>query len=496
MERLGSKDQEAIASYRAQHEKRLRKLQKLYNLDATQLSGEYHVPVVKIRYTGERNQQDKTVTITADLSDDKYNLTAYNVYVNDVPLYRGFGLPISGSFRTITEKIELTEGDNKIEVSCLNDKGAESYRALTFANYKDTNQDARHLKPRLFYIGFGVSQYTLPKKIKASDFTRNILRSALLTKKERSEMQALYAQKDKIYIMKENLSQKQQKRLRELLNKADATLDLKYADRDAKDLAETFRLMEGKEYSKVIATTFTNKQVTADSIKKAKDILKDAAVDDTVILFISGHGVHDTDKETTYYYLTYNADLDNLSATAAPFDLVEDLMLDIKPRKKLFFMDTCESGEVDDAKINSIVSAAKNSKGIRARSIRKRAIIKKAGGAAPKRAYLLERERYIYNDLFRRSGAIVFSSCQGNEVSYEDDALGNGFFTTAIKRALKEGKADANNDKVISTDELRNYVAKEVPEICRRLRFDQEAYQHPTVDRDNLYMKLRFPAVK
>ena len=57
-----------------------------------------------------------------------------------------------------------------------------------------------------------------------------------------------------------------------------------------------------------------------------KEILKNSTIDDTFILFIAGHGVHDIDKNFTYYYLTYNADINNLSKTAAPFNLIEDIL--------------------------------------------------------------------------------------------------------------------------------------------------------------------------
>ena len=492
--RLGSTDTDAIAAYKKQYDKRILKLRKIYNIDETALSGEYHVPVAKVRDTGERRSGEKHITITADLQDARYSLVAYNIYVNDVPLYKGFGPKIDGHSKTITERIELTEGDNKIEVSCLNEKGAESYRGRAFANYQPAKEQAA--KPKLYYIGFGVSRYALPKKIRSLDFKRYVRRSPELKKSERAEVEALYTEQDAYFIMKGVFTKAQEERMRVLLDKADLSLDLRYAHRDVLDLAETFKKMEGKEYSEVVVKPYINEQVTPDAIRNAKVILKNATVDDTFVLFISGHGMHDTDKETTYYYITSNADPDNLAGTAAPFETVEDLMQDIRPRKKLFFMDTCESGELDDTKLNSVIVATRGSKGVRARSVRKRSVNQAGTGPAPKRAFLLEKERYIYNDLFRRSGAIVFSSCQGNEVSYEHDDLKNGFFTAAIKRAIREGKADVNKDNAISSDELRDFVAKEVPEICRELKINENAIQHPTVDRDNLFMKIKFPALR
>ena len=49
--------------------------------------------------------------------------------------------------------------------------------------------------------------------------------------------------------------------------------------------------------------------------------LKDSKPDDTFVLFVAGHGVHDTDAEETYYFLTHEADLKNLSACSMVLNL-------------------------------------------------------------------------------------------------------------------------------------------------------------------------------
>src|SRR5207245_6507781 len=72
-------------------------------------------------------------------------------------------------------------------------------------------------------------------------------------------------------------------------------------------------------------------------------------VDDTVVVFVSGHGAYDLSREATYYYATHNVDVKDLAGTAASFERIESLLRDIGPRRKLLLVDTCESGEIDDA---------------------------------------------------------------------------------------------------------------------------------------------------
>ncbi|MBP7552215.1 MAG: caspase family protein [Spirochaetes bacterium] len=432
LKRLGSKNQDMIDHFYSQYLKRLKKLgfvDKNGNPDESLLSKDYHVPEAKIV---ESKINGKFVELKIELSDSLFSLKRYNVFVNDVPLFGAYGksldtLRMMPGDLSITEKIELTAGANKIEVSCMNEKGAESYRALTMASYNPSTP----VRPDLYYIGFGVSKYIDPD-----------------------------------------------------------IRQLGFADKDAKDLEIVYSNMKS-QYANIYTKTYINEECTVENIKKAKEFLKSAKPDDTFVLFIAGHGIHDTDKEATYYFVTHETKLDNLSQTAANFDIIEDIMQGIAPRNKLFLMDTCESGEIDDEVQSEYFAMAEN-RGIKSRAIETERALKKKDDSTKKtikRTYLFEKDRYIYNDLVRRSGAIVFSSCKGGELSYESEAVGNGFFTNKIIESLKGQTADIDKNGIISIDELKNFVIAEVPKLA-------DGKQNPTVDRDNIYQKFGFVGVK
>ncbi len=105
------------------------------------------------------------------------------------------------------------------------------------------------------------------------------------------------------------------------------------------------------------------------------------------------------------------------------------------------------------------VAALTGSRGLRARSTRGVSFAATAV-AAPKgakskatpaleawRRTLVRRDRFIYTDLARRSGAVVFPSSRGGELSYESPAWQNGLFTEELVRALTTSVADQNGDK-------------------------------------------------
>ncbi|HMV27164.1 MAG TPA: caspase family protein, partial [bacterium] len=151
-----------------------------------------------------------------------------------------------------------------------------------------------------------------------------------------------------------------------------------------------------------------------------------------------------------------------------------------KARRKLFFMDTCESGEADEGR--GAISSLNTTKTIRSRAARG---FKSSSG---QRSYLFQKDRYIYNNLLRRSGTIVFSSSLGGEYSYERDDFQNGLFTEALIAALG-GAADANYDAKVDTYELRRYLRKTVSSWSNGM-------QNPTVDRDNISQLISLPVLR
>ena len=410
LDRIGVSNPALKAHFEALYRQRLHKL----GLTEDALANVYHkAPEAKLVQLDQRGKQ---VSVRIAVSDAHYDLVSYNIYANDVPLYGSRGKPLAGRSHMIDERIELTSGRNKIEVSALNRAGVESLRDGRVVSY------APSVQGDLYYLGFGVSAYK------------------------------------------------------------DPALTLKYAAKDATDLEAVLRSATG--FRHVYTRTYVDAQVTGNAIRQAKDFLKSASVDDTVLLFVAGHGLYGGTSAATYYYVTFDTDIDHIEQTAADFESFENLLQVIAPRRKLFLMDTCQSGDSGSdplaGGLEEVERKQLRSRGIRIKDARSRISASAVSGLGG------ERSRYIYNDLFRRSGAIVLSSSRGSEASYERDDLRNGVFTATVLRALTSNDGDVNRDRRLSTDELREYVMRQVPQISSGM-------QHPVVDRDNLYMLFSLP---
>jgi WD40 repeat protein len=412
LEELGSRDTERIANLNALYLRRLRRLK----ITESSLGIEMPVPVTELKSV---RQEGKSLHLQLEFHDAATPLLRYQVFVNDVPLFGAEGKPLSGKKGAAAETIELTTGDNKIEVSCLNSAGLESWRVVTRARYD------KPVQPDLYFLAFGVSVYNDP-----------------------------------------------------------VITDLGFAAKDALDLENRFQAMAGGSFRKVHTRVYTDSQVTRAAVTGAKSFLDGSRPDDVLVLFIAGHGTYIRGDDPVYYYITSDARLADLPGTAVPFDLVEGLLQGIPPRKKLFLMDTCESGESDWG-VPEAAGDGAPVRGLTARSMDSATLrgFKVLGRPAP---VVEERERYISNDLVRRSGAIVFSSSRGNEYSLESVEWEQGAFTREILQAFQTPSADLDRNGTLSIRELQAFVSDEVPKLTGNR-------QHPTVDRDNIFIDFGFP---
>ena len=262
---------------------------------------------------------------------------------------------IQGKRQRLSISVQLTKGENLIEATALNTQGIESLRAAHTIQH-----DGRGLPaPRLFFLGFGVSGYV-----------------------------------------------------------DEEITDLRFAHKDVGDLARAFT-DAGKRFQSVRTRTFTNAQVSKAAIEKARQFVAGITEHDTLVMFIAGHGVRGHDAARTYYYLMHRTRVSDLATTAMPFETIEALLYEAKARKKLFLIDTCESGEDLDL---VMAAQAGGEPGLSARSIRgMRRRRKKApppattvsADGATSAAWrqsvlsaLRDRDRWIMQDLSRRSGRL------------------------------------------------------------------------------------------
>lgn len=152
--RLGKTSQGLINAYEYLYKKRLKKM----NFTEEMLGADFHLPMLSIITNSiPLTTKNKELKFKVKAEDTDYKLDRINVYVNDVPVYGLHGIDVrKHNVKSILHdlNVELMPGENKVQVSVLNEKGVESLRKTFSIVY-----EAEFGKGDLYLITIGVSDY-------------------------------------------------------------------------------------------------------------------------------------------------------------------------------------------------------------------------------------------------------------------------------------------------------------------------------------------------
>ena len=210
---------------------------------------------------------------------------------------------------------------------------------------------------------------------------------------------------------------------------------LQFPDRDAQDFAAALEAQQGLanglyadvEVKVIDAPTRTN------VIDGLYWLQREAKSRDIAVIFLSGHGIKDTRQN--FWFLTRDADLSRLRATAVSNDDLADILAAI-PTKKVLFIDACHAGA-------AIIPGAK---------------------AAPEDVKP-DMDKLVNDFAAAGSGTIVFAASTGSGLAQEDKRGRHGAFAEALIEAIGEGKAESDPDGGITIDMLDHYVVGRVNEL-------------------------------
>ena len=152
---LGSTNQELIDAYAAAWKTRLAAL----TFDPRDLGDEVHLPSVHFTIPGVgRTTRRSAVTLDVVALDTKRPLANMHIEVNGVPVHEARGINLRASAKTSIHRrtsVALVPGENIVEVSVLNDRGARSHPKWLRVRYEPSEEDV----PTLYVAAIGVSKY-------------------------------------------------------------------------------------------------------------------------------------------------------------------------------------------------------------------------------------------------------------------------------------------------------------------------------------------------
>jgi tetratricopeptide (TPR) repeat protein len=219
---------------------------------------------------------------------------------------------------------------------------------------------------------------------------------------------------------------------------------LRFANRDAAEFAAFLRSTAGGAIPGDHIRLLTDAQATLAQVRAALDtwLVKSTGPQDIVYFYFAGHGV--LDDHSDGYFVTHDADPQNLHATALPFrDVDATLTRRLHAAVVVMIADACHAGRLGWSSYTA----------------------ENPGRAADPLARIGEGDRSFLKLLASRP----------SESSFEDEKLdgGHGVFSHLLVEGLNGG-ADADHDGVIRASEAIDYVSRRVPEATG-------ARQHPRV---------------
>lgn len=245
----------------------------------------------------------------------------------------------------------------------------------------------------------------------------------------------------------------------------DSALDLRYAAKDARDVAACFRELAGGRFH---ATVHTDDEVVRDRIPEWRRFLEEAAPNDLVIVHVAGHGFRASDDR--YFMATHDIDAEHPEVRGIAFEELEDLLDGLAALDKLLLLDTCLAGDVDLG-----AGRATTASGVTVRSARPEYDPTAEARPAVEPGLRLED---VFADLRDGTGAMILAAAGGADYAYEADTWQNGVFTYALLEGLTHKSADRNGDQVLLLSELRRHVGDRVLDLTG-------GGQRPTTKREN-----------
>jgi hypothetical protein len=186
----------------------------------------------------------------------------------------------------------------------------------------------------------------------------------------------------------------------------------------------------------------TDEQATRSQIRTAVLKLVRAGKIRNLYVFYAGHGVPDQDAAATPYLLPFDAEPQYLSEAGIKMSEFYGLLGRVEADRVLVMLDSCFSGEQDNAAGRSVMVAGT------------RPVIPVARQAQVLRSGIPD-------------NTVVLTAAQGSQMAGSYDEKYHGAFSYYVFKGM-QGDADLNGDGTVGVAELHSYVQDQVESTARR----------------------------
>ena len=249
------------------------------------------------------------------------------------------------------------------------------------------------------------------------------------------------------------------------------------------DMSRAFQSLKGKGFDKVISVEFKNDEVTKERIEAAQEFLAQAKPTDVCIAFFAGHGL--LDKNQQYFFGTYDIDFQSPEIRGLPYSVIDHIFDKTPARSRLLMLDTCHSGDIDEAAKKEAEEAVR--KGVKININGNARAGSNSASVSSTASFDLMKD--LFADLRQGSGAIVLAASGGFQIAAESNQ--NGFFTSSVLDVLS-GKGKFKNTNEIKVSDL-------VKQVREMVVSKSQGVQKPTTRQENIdgdFLIMAIPPAK
>ena len=216
-----------------------------------------------------------------------------------------------------------------------------------------------------------------------------------------------------------------------------ADLDLNFGVPDGQSISQ-YMTRSNSLFSEIKIYSLFNSNADTDSIRSIMKRLENISLQDTVLIYMAGHG---DSIDDSWYFVPYELEdpyePESLQAGGVSSHMLMQWIADIKAQQIMLLIDACKSG--------AAVTTFEQFK--------------------DSRSMLM---------LARSSGIHIATASTREQFAMELGLLGHGLFTYTVMEALS-GRADTSpRDGLVTTDEIMNFIRDEMPELISKYQLDRQ----------------------
>lgn len=209
----------------------------------------------------------------------------------------------------------------------------------------------------------------------------------------------------------------------------DARLNLDYGVSDATAILQSLQASQGA-FGKVVPKKLIDQGATRAAIIKALTDYQKAPPNDVLVVYLAGHGeIVDND----WYFLPHDFVFtpEGIKSTGISATTWRDMLSRVGPQRVLILINSCKSG----GSIDTLATAI---------------------------------DRKLLRTLGRDAGVAILAGARRDQSAEEFPQLHHGAFTYVLLQGVS-GKADAEHNGQITTNELLTYSTSELPLLTKKL---------------------------